>query len=82
MARERFNNSVVLVSALLIAGALIAMWMLKAKSERSEITSAQIVAKAQRAKAPDFELKDLEGKSVRLSDYRGKTILVNFWASW
>lgn len=33
-------------------------------------------------KAPDFELKTLDGKNFRLSDLRGKKILLNFWASW
>ncbi|MEG0258867.1 MAG: TlpA disulfide reductase family protein [Lysinibacillus sp.] len=32
--------------------------------------------------APDFKLKNLSGETVQLSDYRGKTILLNFWASW
>ena len=32
--------------------------------------------------APDFELKDREGKTVRLSDYRGKKVLIHTWASW
>jgi thiol-disulfide isomerase/thioredoxin len=32
--------------------------------------------------APDFTLTDLSGKPVRLSDFRGKVILVNFWATW
>jgi thiol-disulfide isomerase/thioredoxin len=32
--------------------------------------------------APQFELKDLEGRTVRLSDYRGKVVLINFWATW
>ncbi|HEY6216263.1 MAG TPA: TlpA disulfide reductase family protein [Pyrinomonadaceae bacterium] len=37
---------------------------------------------AQEAKAPQFELKDLDGRSVRLSDFRGKVVLINFWATW
>lgn len=32
--------------------------------------------------APDFELTDLQGKKQRLSQYRGKVILLNFWATW
>ena len=32
--------------------------------------------------APEFELKDPDGRSVRLSDYRGKVVLLNFWATW
>jgi len=32
--------------------------------------------------APDFELKDLQGNSHKLSNYLGKPIMVNFWASW
>ena len=32
--------------------------------------------------AEDFRLTDLEGKSQSLSQYRGKVVLVNFWATW
>lgn len=32
--------------------------------------------------APAFSFRDLEGKVFRLSDYRGKPVLVDFWATW
>jgi peroxiredoxin len=32
--------------------------------------------------APDFTLQDLSGRNVRLSDLRGKVVLVEFWATW
>jgi peroxiredoxin len=32
--------------------------------------------------APDFELASLDGRKVKLSDYRGKAVLLNFWATW
>lgn len=33
-------------------------------------------------KAPDFERLDLQQRKVRLVDYRGKVVLLNFWATW
>jgi len=32
--------------------------------------------------APDFEIKTLDGKSLKLSDFRGKYVLLDFWATW
>ena len=34
------------------------------------------------AEAPDFALRDLRGNEVRLSEYRGRTVLLTFWATW
>lgn len=56
----------VIVSLLLLSSAEIGL------SEASDIGKA----------APVFELKDLEGKKVSLSDFKGKVILLNFWATW
>jgi cytochrome c biogenesis protein CcmG/thiol:disulfide interchange protein DsbE len=32
--------------------------------------------------APNFALKDSDGRTVQLADYRGKVVLLNFWATW
>ena len=43
----------------------------------------QLLHKVPRAPlAPDFELPDLDGEKKKLSDFRGKVVLVNFWATW
>lgn len=34
------------------------------------------------APAPDFVLEDLEGNSTRLSDFKGRPVMLNFWATW
>ena len=32
--------------------------------------------------APDFQLQNLDGQSISLSDFKGKPVLINFWATW
>lgn len=39
-------------------------------------------ATGQGVRAPSLTLKSIEGRTVRLSDYRGKVVLINFWATW
>ena len=50
-------------------------------STPSENVNASEGAKPRRT-APEFALKDADGKVLRLSDYRGKVILLDFWATW
>ncbi|HIK70555.1 MAG TPA: TlpA family protein disulfide reductase, partial [Pseudomonadales bacterium] len=33
-------------------------------------------------KAPEFEIQDLDGGVIKLSDYNGKVVYLDFWASW
>ncbi len=42
----------------------------------------QPVANSHGKAAPAFELKDLDGRIVKLSDFKGKVVLLNFWATW
>jgi thiol-disulfide isomerase/thioredoxin len=41
-----------------------------------------IIAGGQTSHAPALALKDLRGRTLRLSDYKGKVVVLNFWATW
>jgi len=43
---------------------------------------AALQSPKQRKLAPDFALEDATGKTVKLKDYRGKVVLLDFWATW
>lgn len=47
-----------------------------------QIASGTAVGLGVGEKAPDFKLQTLDGKEVSLSDYRGKKVILNFWATW
>ena len=44
--------------------------------------ASSVWAKADQSPAPDFTLKSQKGDNLKLSELRGKVILINFWASW
>lgn len=52
-------------------------------AQRSEGSSAtEVNGNLENKIAPAFNLKNLKGESVQLSDYKGKLVFVNFWATW
>ena len=60
----------------------------KTKSKLTNISASDLMASmninqfAEPVEAPDFELASLEGEKHRLSQYRGKIVLLSFWATW
>ena len=42
----------------------------------------QILNKIEKEGAHLFELKDINGELIKLADYKGKVVILNFWASW
>jgi cytochrome c biogenesis protein CcmG/thiol:disulfide interchange protein DsbE len=50
----------------------------KGETADAMLTSSPLLGKP----APEFKLEDLSGKPVTLADYKGKALLINFWATW
>ena len=48
----------------------------------ADFAPVQNVTEAAKDQAPDFTITDAEGNQVNLSDFFGKPIVLNFWASW
>ncbi|MBI4364599.1 MAG: TlpA family protein disulfide reductase [Candidatus Latescibacteria bacterium] len=69
-----------LVAGLAIAGLALVAGCARKASEQGVAASAD--AGTVGSPAPAFELPDLDGKTVRLADFKGKVALVNFWATW
>src|SRR5271167_4630144 len=65
----------VLLAGGLLLGAAVALSSLAATSRAAVPT---LVGKD----APDFVLKGMDGRNLRMSEYRGQVVLVNFWARW
>lgn len=63
---------ILVAGAIVLAITFVIVWLQSAKYE------PLVVGK----EAPDFALTDLNEKPIRLSDYRGKVVFLNFWATW
>ncbi|MCU0439287.1 MAG: TlpA family protein disulfide reductase [Raineya sp.] len=52
------------------------------QAQKLESLKKELASKMITQKAPEFSLKNLEGKTVKLSDLKGKVVVVDFWATW
>jgi peroxiredoxin len=68
------RNPLALVVVAVVVAGMLYLGLHMAKRPRPHLTQATL--------APDFTLESLDGKSMRLSDLRGKAVLLNFWATW
>ena len=68
---------------LVLAAILLAVGLMVVTARRVQSSSKSAGVGALRgAPAPDFTLKTIDGKTLKLSDLRGKAVLLNFWATW
>ena len=72
--------AMVLCAALILLAAVIGYEYLSANYE-SEVPSGTETSE-EKDLAPDFTVYDGEGNPVKLSDFRGKPVVINFWATW
>lgn len=63
---------------------LMVPWMLRGARTSQQAPAATASASASQGEAAtlDLTVKDMNGASVRLADYKGKVIVLNFWATW
>jgi DsbE subfamily thiol:disulfide oxidoreductase len=61
---------------------LVAVWVVAGSSLSLPQLGAPSSAPRAGARAPDFALTTADGKTVKLSDLRGKRVVLNFWATW
>jgi cytochrome c biogenesis protein CcmG/thiol:disulfide interchange protein DsbE len=66
----------------IVLAALVAAILAAGGCSSGTAVKAAVKAEKDRKKAPEFALKDAQGRAVKLSDFKGKVVLLNFWATW
>ena len=68
-----------LYAVILLAGLV---WIFASADKTNSATAGRIPAPQKGFLAPEFKLETSDGQSIALTDYRGKAVLVNIWATW
>lgn len=84
MSKSKILIGIVVALVLVVGGAGYLYDVLGSKmpADRLADSGSSVAAAQEKTKAPDFTVFDKGGKAVKLSDYRGKPVVLNFWASW
>jgi thiol-disulfide isomerase/thioredoxin len=67
---------------LVVVAFMVALMLYFGYHQARRTGAGSIPRLTQASLAPDFSLESLDGKTLRLSDLRGKAVLLNFWATW
>ena len=66
----------------LIVGASFLYKNLSKKYDNNNLVSSDTSSENNEFAAPDLTVFDEDGNQVKLSDYKGKPVVINFWATW
>jgi thiol-disulfide isomerase/thioredoxin len=81
-AKRRTVVTATAVVAVLLAGALAVTLLTSGKGNASDANGIVEYQAGQRPLAPNVTGTSLTGSAIKLSSYRGKTVVLNFWGSW
>lgn len=79
MEEKKFNYPAAIAVSLIVTIALIVVSLVQ---DDSSLESVKMSSIGEGIPAPDFTFPGLDGKNTSLSDYKGKVVLVNIWATW